>query len=165
MQIARVRTPNRLNLVVYVQHSRGIISRDADLRTKPPPPPPTTMEIRFPSSSGSLNTDRRLCLPNYWTASDAKLNFHQLLPYERALIKVKCGGAIVRKLYIYKLPERRRSSSANFTSHLVDFQNVPQLNGYAYHFEQWVLEKVLCNYHNLAMSALTCVCVSNIKTN
>lgn len=34
MQIARVRTPNRLNLVVYVQHSRGIISDDADLCTK-----------------------------------------------------------------------------------------------------------------------------------
>lgn len=36
MQIARVRTPNRLNLVVYVQHSRGIISSDADLCTKRP---------------------------------------------------------------------------------------------------------------------------------
>lgn len=33
MQIVRVRTPNRLNLVVYVQHSRGIIRSDADLYT------------------------------------------------------------------------------------------------------------------------------------
>lgn len=85
MQIARVRTPNRLNLVVYVQHSRGIISSDADLCTKRP----------RPSCRGSYWI-LVFARSNYRAASDAKLNFHQLLPYERALIKVKYRAFVLR---------------------------------------------------------------------
>lgn len=71
MQIARVRRPNRVNLVVYVPHSCGIISQDAD-RNKGPRR--RSRVLVFATS-------------NYGTASDLKLNFHQPLPYERVLIK------------------------------------------------------------------------------
>lgn len=74
MQIARVRTPNRFNLVVYVQHSRGIISRSADPTQRASTP---AIESWVFASS------------NYEPTNDVKLNFHQLLPYERTLIKVK----------------------------------------------------------------------------
>lgn len=87
MQIARVRTPNRLNLVVYVQHSRGIISTDADLSTKR-------------SQRGDASQHRhRYSIPVFALSNydHRKRHFHQPLPCERALIKVEGGLAIVSK--------------------------------------------------------------------
>lgn len=53
-KLREFRTPNRLNLVVNVEHSRGIISRDADLlcsRVAPPPFRILAAPRRHPRSS------------------------------------------------------------------------------------------------------------------